>query len=66
MSLDDSYLKVEQFHLAFGIPTSKSPKFLESHRVQSRSKWLLEEVEEFLRARDRVEQTDALRNWPKS
>jgi predicted HAD superfamily Cof-like phosphohydrolase len=60
MSLDHCFDEVATFHQNFGIPVSTYPEPISAIRVGSRSKWLLEEVEEFRSASSLNEQADAM------
>lgn len=58
--MNQEYSLVRQFHLAFGIPVSRAPKGISVKRRRFRAKLLREEVREFVRAENLVEETDAL------
>lgn len=58
--MDKEWLKVKLFHEKFGHPFADLPTFLEKERAKNRSKWIMEEVAEFLIAKDIYEQADAM------
>ena len=58
--MDRQWEQVYDFHEKFGAPVSDRPKLVGVERVQARSKWMLEEVGEFLSARTVVDQADAM------
>ena len=60
MSLDIAWNKVKDFHKTFSLPLSDSPCILDSKRVASRYKWMLEELDEFKEATTLTEQADAM------
>jgi predicted HAD superfamily Cof-like phosphohydrolase len=51
---------VREFHEAFGHPVAPRPAMLEPRRVQNRSNWMSEEVEEFKAAQTLEDQADAM------
>lgn len=51
---------VKDFQLKFGHPVSETPVMLNEDRVKKRSAWILEETNEFIEAKDIVEQADAM------
>lgn len=51
---------VREFHQAFGHPVANRPAMLTLDRVQARSNWMAEEVEEFKKARTLEDQADAM------
>ncbi|SEA10152.1 HAD family hydrolase [Alkalimonas amylolytica] len=60
MILDDSWLKVHEFHQAFSHPISDSPTLMPAERKHKRYKWMLEEINEFLEAESIESQSDAM------
>lgn len=60
MSLNDAWADVRDFHIRFGHPHEERPSFIDKKRADARAKWMREEVQEFLDARDVVEQADAM------
>lgn len=55
----DAQNAVLKFHERFGLPISVRPVLLDKHRTELRAEWLRGEVDEFVQARDIVEQVDA-------
>lgn len=52
---------VKEFHKRFGHPIADSPSPISIERAKMRYEWMLEEINEFLEARDNiVEQVDAM------
>jgi predicted HAD superfamily Cof-like phosphohydrolase len=51
---------VREFHEAFGHPVACQPAMLAPQRVEARSNWMAEEVEEFKQARTLEDQADAM------
>lgn len=51
---------VKLFHQKFNHPTSDKPKLLDQDRCEKRVKWMLEEVQEFVEAKNLVDQADAM------
>ena len=60
MNLNDSYEKVKEFHLAFNHQCPGKPEMLPEGRVEKRSNWMLEELEEFRKAKSIADQADAM------
>lgn len=58
--LDEAQRAVEEFHRKCGLPVSTNLTKLDRTRVKLRAKWMSEEIEEFLEARDPVGQADAI------
>ncbi len=58
--MDKEWFEVKLFHEKFGHPSADSPTFLEKERAKNRSKWIMEEVAEFLVAQNIYEQADAM------
>jgi predicted HAD superfamily Cof-like phosphohydrolase len=58
--MNTEYEQVREFHERFGHPIAYVPKTLEEERVNSRGKWMLEELAEFFEAADICEQADAI------
>lgn len=59
-AVDDIWLAVRHFHLALGLPTARTPRLLVPQRIQERSKWMREELNEFESATTIPEQADAM------
>lgn len=57
---DKWWNQVRDFHIKFKHPYSDIPKFMDNNRAKKRYKWMLEEIDEFLEARDTVDQVDAM------
>lgn len=51
---------VRDFQECFGHPVCTSPAMIGANRAQKRYAWMLEEINEFLEAKDLVEQADAM------
>lgn len=51
---------VSEFNQAFNLPISTSPRRLPAGRVKLRAKWMKEEIAEFEKASDIVDQADAI------
>jgi len=52
---------VKEFHARFGHPIAASPRAISEERAKKRYDWMLEEVNEFLEAKDDlIEQADAM------
>lgn len=60
MSINEEWEKVKEFQVKFGHPISEKPIALNESRVRKRYTWMLEEINEFLSAKDIVEQADAM------
>jgi len=60
MSLNDALEKVMAFHEGFGHPWRNTPGMLSAERVESRIKWMREELDEFRQSKDVYEQADAM------
>ena len=60
MSLDESFNKVRDFHVAFTHRCPDVPEQLPEDRVAKRYNWMLEELDEFRRANSIHEQADAM------
>ena len=60
MSLDDSFNKVRDFHIAFNHECPERPELLKQDRVSKRYNWMLEELEEFRKAGSIHDQADAM------
>jgi predicted HAD superfamily Cof-like phosphohydrolase len=58
--LDHAYEQVKEFQKAFNHPVKGTPTFMEEDRAMKRSKWMIEEIDEFLEAEDVNEQADAM------
>lgn len=58
--MNHEWEKVRDFHIKFCHPYSDSPKKMDSVRARTRYNWMLEELDEFMDARDIVEQADAM------
>jgi len=48
--MNAQYLAVRQFHQAFGHPVANIPTALSIERTKDRSKWMIEEIGEFISA----------------
>jgi len=51
---------VQKFHEIFKHPVCNTPTMIKSERANARADWMREEIEEFLEAKDIVEQADAM------
>jgi predicted HAD superfamily Cof-like phosphohydrolase len=60
MSLDESFNKVRDFHVAFTHRSPDVPELLPQDRVGKRYNWMLEELDEFRRANSIHDQADAM------
>lgn len=60
MILDDVFDQVRDFHTRFGHPVAAGPVMLTPERAAARAAWMREEVDEFLEAREVVDQADAM------
>lgn len=60
MPLDRAFMQVAEFHRAFGHPCAAQPKALGKDRREVRADWMREEIQEWLRAEDIVDQADAM------
>ncbi|RCX12328.1 putative HAD superfamily Cof-like phosphohydrolase [Anaerobacterium chartisolvens] len=60
MSLDDTWIKVREFHEKFGHPVSEKPVLLNEDRVGKRYDWMLEEINEFKESDNIYDQADAM------
>lgn len=58
--MDKEWVKVKEFHSVFGHPISDNLLFLKGDRVEKRVKWMREEIDEFVDAKDLCEQVDAI------
>lgn len=58
--MDQSWEKVLQFHRHFSVPYKERPTLLSEDRVQIRSEWMQEEIQEFLASQSLDEQADAM------
>ena len=58
--MNNEYEKVKEFHLRFGAPHADIPELLSSDRVEKRSDWMREEIDELNEAKDIYEQADAM------
>ncbi len=58
--MNREYEKVREFHLRFGAPHADSPQLLDKDRVEKRSGWMREEIDELGEATDIYEQADAM------
>lgn len=58
--IDEAYQLVELFQRSANQPVSPNPVKLTKQRVAIRTKWMLEEIEEFISANDIYSQADAL------
>ena len=60
VGLDLAWAEVGDFHDCFGHPAPDSPALIEHKRAHLRSKWMCEEIDEFLVAATVVDQADAM------
>src|SRR5262245_36710203 len=60
MSLDQPFMQVREFHVAFNHHCPEKPRFLPEDRVAKRYNWMLEELEEFRKATTIHDQADAM------
>jgi predicted HAD superfamily Cof-like phosphohydrolase len=58
--VDKEWELVKQFHSRFGTPYRDKPSLLEADRVHKRASWLIEEIEEFQKAKTIEDQADAM------
>lgn len=58
--MNKQWKEVREFHIKFNHPHSDTPVMIENERVQKRYNWMLEEINEFLEAKDIYMQTDAM------
>lgn len=58
--IDDAQRAVSEFSRLFNLPISDSPRKLKRERVELRAKWMSEEIDEFRKADDIVDQLDAI------
>lgn len=58
--MNKEWHKVKLFHEKFGHPSADFPIFLDKERAKNRSKWIMEEITEFLVAQNIYEQADAM------
>ena len=61
--MNKEYREVKKFHQSFNHPVSEFPVSLSEDRAKKRYAWMLEEINEFLKAtenKDIVEQADAM------
>jgi predicted HAD superfamily Cof-like phosphohydrolase len=58
--MNREYEKVRDFHIRFGAPYADSPRLLERDRVEKRSDWMREEIDELGEAKDVYDQADAM------
>ena len=60
LNMNRAYEQVKEFHKAFGHPVANKPVALTQARKEARAKWIREEIDEFLAAKDVVGQMDAI------
>lgn len=63
MSINYEFNMVKDFHKAFNHPYSDKPKLMDMDRANKRYSWILEEINEFIKAtteNDLYEQVDAM------
>ena len=58
--MNNEFNKVKEFQVIANQPISEKPKMLDIERVNVRYRWMKEELDEFVAAKDLVEQTDAM------
>lgn len=58
--MNKAYEDVAVFHQKFNHPTAEKPLFMPELRAQARSKWMREEIQEFLDAENIYDQADAM------
>ena len=58
--MNKEYEKVREFHKRFGAPYADAPVLLSRDRVEKRSEWMREEIDELNEASDIYEQADAM------
>jgi predicted HAD superfamily Cof-like phosphohydrolase len=58
--MNKAWNEVKLFHQKFNHPISDTPVFLESQRAKNRAIWMMEEISEFLIAKDIYEQADSI------
>lgn len=58
--MNQEWQKVKEFHEKFNHPVVESPKLMDKERALARSKWMTEEILEFLIAEDKYMQADAM------
>ena len=58
--MNQEWNEVKLFHQKFNHPVSDVPTFIERQRAKNRAIWMMEEVSEFLIAKDIYEQADSI------
>ena len=58
--MNQEWNEVRLFHQKFNHPVSDVPTFMESYRAKDRAIWMMEEISEFLIAKDIYEQADSI------
>ena len=58
--MDNSWLKVKDFHQAFGHPYAEQPKLMDKDRAAKRYAWMKEEIDEFIESNAIEDQADAM------
>ena len=58
--MNREYENVGEFHMRFGAPYADKPTLLSKARVEKRSEWMREEIDELNEAVDIYEQADAM------
>ncbi len=58
--MNKQYKQVKEFHEKFNHPVAEEVTFMGEDRANKRYTWMLEEINEFIDAKDVVEQADAM------
>lgn len=58
--MDKEWIMVKEFQKKFNHPVSCTPVVMSNERAKKRYDWMLEEIDEFIEAKDIVEQADAM------
>ena len=58
--MNREFCMVKDFHRRFGAPSADTPRLLSRDRVQQRSEWMREEIDELNEATDIYDQADAM------
>jgi predicted HAD superfamily Cof-like phosphohydrolase len=58
--MNKEWNEVKLFHQKFDHPVSEYPAFIEDQRAKNRAIWMMEEIAEFLIAKDIYEQADSM------
>jgi predicted HAD superfamily Cof-like phosphohydrolase len=58
--MEKQWRQVAEFHKAFGHPYRETPTMLDKERAKARANWMMEEIQEFLKAETVIDQADAM------